>query len=51
MPPVTKILTELTPIAFEIVRVPVPDFVIELDALVRLLAQVTVRPFVSTLNA
>ena len=51
VPPVTVILTELAPIVFEIVRVPVPDFVIELDALVRSLAQVTVRPLVSTLNA
>ena len=33
------------------VHVPAPDFVMELDAFVRLVAQVTLFPFVSTLNA
>ena len=51
MPAVTVRLTELAPIEFEIVSVPAPDFVMELDAFVRSVAHVTFWPFVSTLNA
>ena len=51
VPAVTVRLTELAPIEFEIVKVPVPDFVMELDVFVRSVAHVTLRPLVSTLNA
>ena len=48
---VPSLIIALAKLSTPIVHVPDPDFVIELDALVRSLAQVTVRPLVLTLNA
>ena len=48
---VPSLILALAKLSAPTVHVPDPDFVIELDALVRSLAQVTVRPLVLTLNA